>query len=137
MARTAWNSFLETRTVLAHPSHALLCEKSRNVCGSARRLLRRRRRVKDYLAEIKAEKARPRGKERSMSSMPGSCRNSAPIQIEQLATDRIDRWRDKLATQPSACAVSAPRWSRPPARQPTICRFYGLARDERVVFNYR
>jgi hypothetical protein len=93
--------------------------------------------MKDYLAEIKAEKARPRCKERSMSSMPGSCRNSAPIQIEQLATDRIDRWRDKLATQPSACAVSAPRWSRPPARQPTICQFYGLARDERVVFNYR
>ena len=56
---------------------------------------------------------------------------------EQLATDRIDRWRDKLATQPSACAVSAPRWSRPPARQPTICQFYGLARDKGVVFNYR
>ena len=117
MARTAWNSFLETRTVLAHPSHALLCEKSRNVCGSARRLLRRRRRVKDYLAEIKAEKARPRCKERSMSSMPGSCRNSAPIQIEQLATDRIDRWRDKLATQPKR--VRSKRTAMEPATRAT------------------
>jgi hypothetical protein len=63
-------------------------------------------------------------------------RELGAIQIEQLATDCTDRWRDKLTTQPKR--VRSERTAMESATPATAdLPIFGLARDERVVFNYR
>jgi integrase len=73
--------------------------------------------VKDYLGEIAAEK--------SPSAVQGAkyvfdawiLPELGPIEVEKLTTDRLNRWRNKLATQPKR--VRSKRTASEPATRPT------------------
>src|SRR4051794_36116085 len=73
--------------------------------------------VKDYLREIAAEK--------SPAAVQGAryvfdawiLPELGPIQVEKLTTDRINRWRNKTATQPKR--VRSKRTAAEPATRPT------------------
>lgn len=73
--------------------------------------------VTDYLSEIKAEKkpAAVKGAEYVFDAwiLP----ELGSIQIEKLTTDRLNRWRNKLATQPKR--VRSKRTAAEPATRPT------------------
>src|ERR1700738_1675374 len=73
--------------------------------------------VTDYLAEIKAEKspAAVQGAKYVLDAwiLP----DLGAIQVEKLTTDRINRWRNKLATQPKR--VRRKRTATEPATRPT------------------
>jgi hypothetical protein len=117
MARAAWNSFLETRTVRARlrirraPYFAKNRERSAALREGSYAVADA---VKDYLAEIKA-KSPMQGAKYAFDAriLP----ELGAIQIEKLATDCIDRWRDKLATQPKR--VRSKRTAMEPATRAT------------------
>ena len=73
--------------------------------------------VKDYLAEITAEKRRSAVQGAKYVFDAWILPDLGAIQVEKLTTDRINRWRDKLATQPKS--VRSKRTAAEPATRAT------------------
>jgi hypothetical protein len=98
---------------------------ARMVCGSARRLPRRRRRGKGLSRRDQSRKARC--KERGLRCLDRA--RLGAIQIEQPTTDCTDRQRDKLATQLRRVRSKRPAME-PATRATADLPIHGLARDE-------
>jgi integrase len=73
--------------------------------------------VKDYLAEIKAEKSPTAVQGAKYVLDAWILPDLGAIQVEKLTTDRINRWRNKLATQPKR--VRKKRTATEPATRET------------------
>ncbi len=73
--------------------------------------------VTDYLAEIKAEKSPAAVQGAKYVFDAWILPDLGAIQVEKLTTDRINRWRNKLATQPKRVRTQAYRRSSPPPVQ--------------------
>jgi integrase len=73
--------------------------------------------VKDYLAEITAEKSPTAVQGAKYVFDAWIVPDLGAIQVEKLTTDRVNRWRNKLATQPKR--VRCKRNAAEPATRPT------------------